>query len=79
MNGDPDAGDPSPLLRVVRGQPTAEELGAIVAVLASAAVAMPEAADEALSTGPSPWSSPALMHRHPIAEIGPGAWQRSLR
>lgn len=72
-------GDPTPLLRIVHGQPTAEELAAVVTVLAVAAADAGAATAETAGNGPSPWSRPALMHRHPIAEIGPGAWQRSLR
>lgn len=72
-------GDPTPLLRIVRGRPTAEELGAVVTVLAVAAADAGAATAEGAGKGPSPWSRPALMHRHPIAEIGTGAWQRSLR
>jgi hypothetical protein len=61
----------TPYLRVVRGQPTAEELAALVGVLA------------ARSAAPAParrlraaWADPArrlgLTHR-----AGPGAWRRS--
>jgi hypothetical protein len=61
----------TPYLRVVSGQPSAEELAALVAVLAARPAAAPPA------PGPrSAWADPArrlgLTHRP-----GPGAWRRS--
>lgn len=79
MSNDTGHDDSTPLVRIVRGQPTAEELGVVVTVLAVAAVEAGAAAEGDTGSDFSPWSRPALMHRHPIAEIGPGAWQRSLR
>ncbi len=77
MSDDAAQGDRPPLLRIVRGDPTAEEVGALVAVLAAAAAAAVPA--DVTDAGPSPWARPALMHRHPVVDIGPGSWQRSLR
>jgi hypothetical protein len=62
----------TPYLRVVRGEPTAEELAALVAVLAArSAVAAPPPPRPR-----SAWADPArrlgLTHRP-----GPGAWRRS--
>jgi hypothetical protein len=60
-----------PFLRVVRGEPTAEELAVLVAVLAArpAAVAAP--------VRPRPaWSDPARRLR--VARPGAGAWRRSV-
>jgi hypothetical protein len=61
------------MLRVVRGEPTDEELAALTVVLAAAAAAAETAA-------PTPardrWSDPATRFRvalHP----GPGAWRTS--
>ena len=58
-----------PLLRVVKGDPTPEELAALVAVLAARG-----------SSGPAPevaplshWNSPASRLRRPL-HAGPGAW-----
>jgi hypothetical protein len=60
----------TPSLRVVRGEPTAEELAALVAVLAARPAAPPP---RRLS---SAWADPArrlgLTHRP-----GPAAWRRS--
>ena len=63
-----------PVLRVVRGEPTAEELAALVAVLGarSAGGAPPPAAAR------SAWSDPAGLVRRPLAH-GPGRWTRSSR
>jgi hypothetical protein len=61
----------TPYLRVVRGEPTADDLAALVAVLAarSGAAASPPRVRSA-------WADPArrlgVTHR-----AGPGAWRRS--
>ena len=64
-----------PLLRVVRGEPTAEELAALTVVVA------------ALGQGGRPrrrpvpvgaWGSPAHGHRRPLL-AGPGGWAASGR
>jgi hypothetical protein len=61
-----------PLLRVVRGEPTAEELAAVVAVLAvrsrPAAVAGPE------PPAAGGWADRTAALRRPLAP-GPGAWR----
>ena len=60
-----------PQLRVVRGNPTPEELAALVAVLASRGGAAPE---------PEPvrsaWGRPGAAIRRPLPH-GPGAWRES--
>ena len=60
----------TPSLRVVRGEPTAEELAALVAVLAARPAAPPPPRLR------SAWADPArrlgLTHRP-----GPAAWRRS--
>jgi hypothetical protein len=61
-----------PVLRVVRGEPTAEELAALVAVLAGRAASV-------ASAGPRPrsaWNAPAALVRRPVAP-GPDGWCRS--
>lgn len=64
-----------PILRVVRGDLTPEELAALVAVVsvrnaaaANAIAAPPKARSE--------WGHPARMARTPL-RIGPGAWRQS--
>ena len=64
-----------PLLRVVKGEPTAEELAALVAVVA---------ARRANPTGPGPqtprsaWAAPQWRLRRPLSS-GPGGWRSSGR
>lgn len=65
----------APLLRVVRGQPSREELAVVVAVLAGRAAPAPATAP------PRPvgaWIDRPALVRH-FLEIGPGAWARSGR
>ena len=59
-----------PLLRVVRGTPTAEELAALVAVVATRASA---AGDPEPPARPL-WGRPVLR---PVLTPGPGAWRAS--
>lgn len=61
----------TPYLRVVRGQPTAEELAALVAVLAARSAA-PAPARKLRSAWADPARRLGLTHR-----AGPGAWRRS--
>lgn len=73
--GEP-ASDGRPFLRVVRGNPTTEELAAITIVLAARARAA--AAQSAVSTpaASSVWSARSRLLREPVAP-GPGGWRRS--
>ena len=61
-----------PLLRVVRGSATPEELAALVAVVA----ARGSAAVEPEPAPVSHWGSRASLLRRPLPH-GPGAWQAS--
>jgi hypothetical protein len=58
-----------PLLRVVRGDPTPEELAALIAVVSSRGGGLDEPAPQR-----SLWGRPSL--RQPLA-TGPGAWKAS--
>jgi hypothetical protein len=60
-------------LQVVRGNPTAEEIAALVAVLTARAQA---AASPPPRRPRSQWSAPARRLRHPL-QHGPGAWRAS--
>ena len=62
----------TPYLRVVRGEPTAEELAAVVAVLAARSAAAPQPAWRPRSAWADPARRLGLTHR-----AGPGAWRRS--
>ena len=61
------------MLRVVRGDPTAEELAALVAVVAARSAAA-EAVREPRRR--SAWADPALLVRPPH-QPGPGGWRRA--
>lgn len=62
-----------PLLSVVRGDPTPEQLAALLAVVAARA-AGGSADDPAAASEPSLWAAPTL--RTPV-HPGPGAWRAS--
>jgi hypothetical protein len=63
-----------PLLRVVRGEPTAEELAALTVVVA--ALSQRRARRRAVPVGR--WADPADAHRRPL-HPGPGGWRASGR
>jgi hypothetical protein len=65
-------GPDEPLLRVVRGKPTAEELAALVAVVAACAGSSRPAPPPA----PSAWADRRAAVRRPLPP-GPGAWRAS--
>ena len=61
-----------PVLRVVHGAPTPEDLAALVAVLAARAVASGGSAPAAAR---STWNDPARLVRRPLSH-GTGGWRR---
>jgi hypothetical protein len=64
---------PSPVLRVIRGDATPEEIAAVVAVLLS----RPAVADgPAARPVPSAWADRSRLLRRPLFS-GPDAWRRS--
>lgn len=68
-------GDDRPLLRVIRGgEPTAEELAALVTAVAAAAAAV-DADDD---PPPSRWNDRRAQLRRPL-HPGPGAWVAAAR
>lgn len=70
MSGEPPR--PSrPVLRVVRGEPTAEELAALIVVLAARAAAIEPPPPPA-----SAWRDRSQLVRRPLAH-GAGAWRSS--
>ena len=69
---DPDAS--RPLLRVLRGAPTDEELAALTAVVA----ALPARRPRRRPVPVGAWASPADAHRRPL-QPGPGGWRASGR
>lgn len=62
----------APLLRVVKGEPTDEELAALTAVVA----AMSGRRERRKVTPVGGWGSYADTHRGP-AQAGPGGWRAS--
>jgi hypothetical protein len=68
------AGDDQPLLRVVRGDATPEEIAALVAVLLTRS-ADAEAPGPARSVSGS-WADRSRLLRRPLSPA-PGAWRRS--
>jgi hypothetical protein len=71
-SGETGTGPAQPLLRVVRGDATEEELAALLAVLAAAAGGAGAGADRPLSA----WTDRSAAARAPLAP-GPGAWRAS--
>jgi Acyl-CoA carboxylase epsilon subunit len=63
-----------PVLRVIRGDASAEEIAALVAVLMARAAAVGE--PEAPAPARSAWSERSRLVRQPL-HPGPGAWRRS--
>ncbi|MDI2130982.1 acyl-CoA carboxylase subunit epsilon [Yinghuangia seranimata] len=61
------------MIRIVRGEPTPEELAAIVTVIAAKAAG---GGAEAPAAAPSEWNAPARRIRRPLRP-GAGAWRAS--
>ena len=73
MSEPPPAESPPPLLRVVRGEPTAEELVALIAVVAAGSATV-IAAEPALSG----WAARDAVLRRALV-VGRSGWQLSAR
>ncbi len=65
-----------PVLRVVRGEPSADELAAIVAVVTATMASARARAASAERDGPTAWTDHAAQLM-PLPRPGPGAWRRS--
>ncbi|UNZ17613.1 acyl-CoA carboxylase subunit epsilon [Streptomyces sp. 891-h] len=63
-------------IRVVRGNPTPEELAAALAVVRVRASAA--SAGEPTREAPSAWSDPARTVPGPLPAPAPGAWRRTF-
>ena len=61
-----------PVLRIVKGDPTPEEVAALVTVLAARAAG----AVEPPKKRPSPWTHRRAQLSRPVF-VGPGEWRRS--
>jgi Acyl-CoA carboxylase epsilon subunit len=64
-------------LRIVRGEPTAEELAVVTAVMTAAAGSAESVAEPPAATR-GRWNDPAAGHRRPW-NPGPGAWRAAAR
>jgi hypothetical protein len=71
-------GDLRPALAVVAGQPTAEELAAVIITLTALSARATEAAGSAAPNAAprSAWSASSQLMRDPVT-AGPGAWRAS--
>jgi Acyl-CoA carboxylase epsilon subunit len=69
-----------PVLSVVSGRPTAEEVATVTAVVSAVLAARQRAAAARAALGPAPsaWLDRATLTRAPLRP-GPGAWRRSGR
>jgi acyl-CoA carboxylase epsilon subunit len=65
---------PQPLLQVVSGEPTAEELAALTVVVATLSQSRPRRRPTPVGA----WSSPAAVVRGPLLS-GPGGWRAAGR
>ena len=65
-----------PQLRVVRGEPTPEELAVLTAVVTAAVSG--GAGDEPAPPARGRWNDPARQHRRPLLQ-GPGGWRAAVR
>ena len=74
MTGSESVEPARPLLRVVRGEPTPEELAALVTVVAARA----SGGTEPEPVRSSAWADRSVSLRQPL-QPGPGAWVRSAR
>ncbi|MFI6349480.1 acyl-CoA carboxylase subunit epsilon [Streptomyces sp. NPDC050560] len=63
------------VIKVVRGNPTPEELAAAVTVVRAAAARRAPARERAAA--PGAWSDPARVARGTLPAPGPGAWGRT--
>jgi len=76
--GETDDAEPAvvPVLRVVRGNPTDEELAALVAVVAARQAAAGADWVGGARARRSAWADPARALRRPLSP-GPAGWRRS--
>ncbi|WP_406862747.1 acyl-CoA carboxylase epsilon subunit [Streptomyces sp. HUAS MG47] len=65
------------MIKVVRGNPTPEELAAALAVVQARAAASASAADEGGPLVPEGWSDPSRIARSARRAPGPRSWARS--
>ncbi|MGA4850890.1 acyl-CoA carboxylase epsilon subunit [Streptomyces sp. G5(2025)] len=64
------------MIKVVRGNPTPEELAAALAVVQARAAAVADQPSSAPAP-PAAWADPARVARHRLPAPGPTAWGRT--
>ena len=64
----------APDLRIVRGEPSAEEIAAITAVVSAVAVGPATEGGAPAKPAPGRWNDPAYAHRR-LWAVGPGGWR----
>ena len=74
MTGQESAPSATPLLRVVSGNPSPEELAALIAVVASAAGS---GGTTETPVADSQWAAPARLHRGAVHPGPTGSWWAS--
>jgi hypothetical protein len=72
------AAGPGPVLTVVRGNPSAEQIAALVAVLAARAASAVKAEGGSRAAVRSEWSARSRLLRAPLRP-GSGGWRASAR
>ena len=76
MSDEPAEATPArPVLRVISGSPTPEELAVVTALVAASGGGGEEPAPRVRRGG---WSDPQALHRREVVP-GPNAWRSSLR
>ncbi|QGV78874.1 acyl-CoA carboxylase epsilon subunit [Streptomyces ficellus] len=65
------------MIKVLRGNPTPEELAAALAVVQARAAATASADSGGAARGPEGWSDPARIARSRNPQPGPRSWARS--
>jgi sarcosine oxidase gamma subunit len=76
VSTDDEVASQRPVLRVVKGDLTPEELAALVAVIAARNAAAANAAARTIKRPRSEWGHPARLVRKPH-RFGPDQWRRS--
>ena len=64
------------MIKVIRGNPTREELAAALAVVRATAIAK-AGADPATPEPPAEWSTPTRIARNRLPQPGPQSWART--
>lgn len=64
------------VIKVVKGNPTPEELAAALAVVQARAAALAAAPSDAPRV-PDAWSAPSRLAAHRLPQPGPAAWGRT--